>query len=192
VAAIAWVAAVGTGFSILWRHEGTPGALLAPPVHWPRNSLVALAPDRLTLVTFAHPNCPCTHATLAELGRLVAQCRERFVATVVFCTDPELGDGWQRAANPEQAAHIPGVLLRADPLGATTRVFGARTSGFTVVYSPSGALLYHGGITGSRGHEGDNPGAAAVRDLALTGALSLPSGAVYGCELFAAAEGGDR
>src|SRR5256885_12910626 len=34
--------------------------------------------------------------------------------------------------------------------------FGARTSGYVVVYDASGHLVFAGGITGSRGHAGDN------------------------------------
>ncbi len=188
-----WSAAVVVGFATLWRHDATPGVLGTPPVQWPANDAAALDPQRLTLVTFAHPHCPCTMATLGELARLLASRPEAFAATVAFYSDPELGPGWERSASWDRAASIPGVTVRCDPSGAAARTFAARTSGFTVVYTRAGDLVYHGGLTGSRGHEGDNPGAAAVLDLATGGGgAAVRSSAVYGCALFADADGGVR
>ena len=38
-----------------------------PVTLFPRNSAVRLVSDKLTLVLFAHPHCPCTGASLREL-----------------------------------------------------------------------------------------------------------------------------
>lgn len=54
------------------------------------------------------------------------------------------------------------VLAMNDRDGAELSRFGFRTSGDTRLYAPDGALVFHGGITASRGHEGDNPGQSAV------------------------------
>ena len=81
------------------------------------------------------------------------------------------------------AAAIPGVAAREDLDGAQARLFGAETSGFLVLYDPRGQLLFQGGITGSRGHAGDNAGEDAVA-LLLTGrAAGLRQTPVYGCSL---------
>ena len=80
---------------------------------------------------------------------------------------------------------IPGVRAVRDESGLEARRFGVQTSGQVLVYGASGALLYSGGATGSRGKVGENAGRAAILDALSTGraAASKP---VFGCELFAA------
>jgi len=73
-----------------------------------------------------------------------------------------------------------------DENGAEAQRFQSKTSGQTVLYAPSGELLFHGGITIARGHEGDNPGVDVIESLlqhkdAAPVAASTP---VFGCELF--------
>jgi hypothetical protein len=60
--------------------------------------------------------------------------------------------------------------------------FGALTSGAVVVYAPSGDLVFEGGLTIARGHEG---GAAPerIRDLVTANATSPLLGPVFGCGL---------
>ena len=53
-------------------------------------------------------------------------------------------------------------MLRDDD-GAEARRFGAETSGQTLLYDARGALAFSGGITGARGHAGDNAGRASLR-----------------------------
>jgi len=82
-----------------------------------------------------------------------------------------------------RAAAIPGVNVVADPAGREAQLFHASTSGRTLVYSAEGDLLFDGGITASRGHVGENPGATAV-GLLLTQNLNIRAAApVYGCPI---------
>ena len=71
-----------------------------------------------------------------------------------------------------------------DDNGVEAARFGAVTSGQTVLYDEDGALLFTGGITGARGHSGDNAGRASVVALfeSRTGRTSWTS--VFGCGLF--------
>jgi hypothetical protein len=73
-----------------------------------------------------------------------------------------------------------------DDGGVEARRFGVKTSGTVLLYSALGRLLFHGGITGSRGHEGDNYGitrlAAALRGGAGDTAVPVVS-RVFGCAL---------
>jgi hypothetical protein len=71
-----------------------------------------------------------------------------------------------------------------DEGGAEARRFGATTSGHAVLYSPDGRLLFRGGLTGARGHAGDNANLdalAAVLDGAPSPHINVP---VFGCPLF--------
>jgi hypothetical protein len=61
-----------------------------------------------------------------------------------------------------------------------------------VLYSPNGELLFSGGITGSRGHAGQNPGEDAVIALVNGRSLPLTHAHVYGCDLFDPAGNADQ
>jgi hypothetical protein len=74
-----------------------------------------------------------------------------------------------------------------DEGGDEARRFGVVASGHLLVYSADGRRLFSGGITSSRGHEGDSDGKSMVLDL-LKGNEKEMSAAVYGCSLF---EGGE-
>jgi hypothetical protein len=66
------------------------------------------------------------------------------------------------------------------------RIFAARTSGYVLLYSPAAKLLFQGGITGSRGHEGDNYGLSRLAGLLIAPAPESPNpviSRVFGCEL---------
>jgi len=171
------------GFSILLRYEGLPGRSGSGLVHWPVDAPVELDRSRPTLLLFAHPQCPCTRATLGELDRIAARCRGRMRAVVFILSEPELGDPWTHSTLWSQAAGIPGVDVRADLHGAIARRFGVCTSGHVLVYATDGRLLFQGGITDSRGHAGDNPGEDSVVRAILEGATKLVSTPVYGCSL---------
>lgn len=49
------------------------------------------------------------------------------------------------------------------------RRFGAYTSGQVMLYDTDRRLAFNGGITGSRGHEGNNKGRQAITDWIDTG-----------------------
>ena len=103
-------------------------------------------------------------------------------ATVLFYV-PREESGWEKEKLWRTAAAIPGVDVAADPDGIWAKHFGAETSGHVVLFDRGGHLVFRGGITGARGHEGDNAGQTAVVNLALTRHRSAESTAVFGCSL---------
>ncbi len=182
VAAVAWLFAVGAGITELWRHVNTPGTPGTPPATWPPASALDHDPERPTLVVVVDSRCRCTHATLHELGMLLAKCHGR-VAVHVLVTgareDPHVA---------ATAAQLPDVQVRTDAGGHEARHFGAFTSGAVALYSAQGRRLFHGGITGGRGHRGDNAGRDAVVGLVLGKGTRTPSAPVFGCSLCDAVE----
>jgi hypothetical protein len=130
-----------------------------------------------------HPKCPCSSATLTELNRIVARARGELTVTVAFYSPSSEPEGWGRTSLRDEAAAIPGVRVVDDPDGREAALFGAVNSGHVVLYAPNSRLLFHGGITASRAHEGDNLGedsvVAAINGAAPT-ATTTPT---YGCEL---------
>lgn len=181
--AILWFASIVAGARILLRYESAPGAPATAPQQWPLDAGLERNPGGPTLLVFAHPQCPCTRATLGELDRIAARARERVHLVVVFLAVDEFAESWTKSAMWEQAIGIPGVAVVADHGSRIARRFGAKTSGQTLLYGTSGALLFAGGITAARGHAGDNRGEDAVLELVLGRATQRESTAVFGCPL---------
>jgi hypothetical protein len=104
----------------------------------------------------------------------MARAQGSVAATVLFYRPRQFPPGWERTDLWRSAAAIPGVTVRADPEGREAQRFGAVTSGHVLLYDRAGQLLFTGGITGSRGHEGDNAGCDRVIRL-LTGSPTAPT-----------------
>ncbi len=173
-----WLALVGAGGYLIYRYETTAGATAAHGPVWPDGPGLARAADRPTLVMFAHPRCSCTAASLAELGGLLADAGVAPRVGVMFvgaAGDVEASPHWQAAGQ------LPGAIRLRDTAGEVRR-FGARTSGQVFVYGADGALMFSGGITGSRGHVGANAGRDAAA-AALRGIRGEPVHGVFGCAL---------
>ncbi|HXB60398.1 MAG TPA: hypothetical protein VNU95_12565 [Candidatus Acidoferrales bacterium] len=178
-----WLLTIGVGIAMVLRYENTSGAVGATVPHWPSVTQVALDPGRDTLVMFVHPKCPCTRATVGELNRIMTQCGGHIVAHVFFLQPAGFSDDWVHSGLWSTAAAIPGVSVQADPKGLIGQKFGAETSGYVLLYNPAGQLLFSGGITGSRGHAGDNAGEDAVIALVNGQNPGLTHTLVYGCSL---------
>ncbi len=183
---ICWAIAVGFGMHTLLAYKGKAGAAAPAPSVWPENKLVPRATGKPMVVMFAHPKCPCTRASIAEFESLVAKATGAFEPVVVFFR-PACGAGdWSESSLVKATRRIPRVRIAFDDDGMAARLFGAETSGHTLVYSAEGKLLFSGGITGSRGHIGDNAGSAAVLALLTKPSRTAPpqTARVFGCELF--------
>jgi len=178
--------AIVAGMGMLWRYSLTPGVAGTPPALWPTQSRLARKAGALTLVMLVHPRCSCSRASLEELATLMAQARGPLDATVIFLDPPGFDERWTKTDLWQSAMAIPRVSATVDH-GREARLFGAATSGQTMVYGGDGRLLFSGGITAARGHYGDNAGTHAIAALLERPAAHGRSDrtAVYGCALFA-------
>jgi len=156
VLVVGWALAVAAGFVVLMDYQNAPGTPADAPSSWPSETSLQRVSSKGALIVFAHPRCSCTRATMGELARLMRHVQDHVVTHVVF-VQPE---GYDRA-----------------------RRFGAFTSGQVLYYDADKQLRFAGGITGSRGHEGNNKGRQALRDLILTGTAPRASSFVFGCAL---------
>ncbi len=179
-----WLCAIAFGLCQLWRHDTTPGRMAAAPSEWPAASALARVPDRATLVLFAHPRCPCTRAGLSELARLMARCPDRATVYVLFYKPGNRPADWEKTDSYYRAAAIPGVHALCDPDGIEARRFHAFTSGQALLYDANGRLAFNGGITATRGHEGDNAGLSALIALLTGQTPERTRTPVFGCALF--------
>ncbi|MBI3507638.1 MAG: RedB protein [Proteobacteria bacterium] len=184
LATTAWFLAATGGMASLWTLEYAPAPAGSPPESWPAAAGVERDAAKATLVMLAHPKCPCTRASMAELERLMARNQGRISARVLFY-HPKGGDeSWRGGASRRTASAIPGVRVLDDEDGRTAKLFGAHASGHTLLYGRDGRLLFSGGITASRGQEGDSVGADAIHALA-SGRASASSSSVFGCSISA-------
>jgi hypothetical protein len=179
---LSWLAAVGAGFALLDRYKAQPAAQDTPPRRWPPESALERDTHRPTLLVFAHPACPCTRATVAELARLMARVSAQVAAQVVMVEPPDAPSEWAQSDLGARAAAIPGVTVVPDD-GREAARFRAQASGFVVMYDAEGRHLFSGGITPSRGHEGDSFGRRRI--LAALGgeAPDRDTSPVFGCSL---------
>ncbi len=178
-----WLLTVGAGIAVMLNYQNTCGSVGTTPEHWPSKTQIALDHNRDTLLMFAHPQCPCTQASMEEFNRLMAQCRGRVTAYVLFLKPSQFSNDWTRTDLWRSAAAIPDVTVQDDIDGALARKFGAETSGYILLYDPRGQILFKGGITDSRGHAGDNAGESVVVSLVNGQNTSLKQTPVYGCSL---------
>lgn len=178
-----WLASTAAGFIVLLNYQNARGRVGLTPQHWPSTTRVALHASKDTLIMFAHPQCPCTRASLEELNRLLARSEGKVAAQVVFFRPAAFSSDWARSGLWKSAAAMPGVTVVEDIDGAQARLFGAKTSGYVVLYDATGKLLFEGGITSGRGHPGDNVGEDAVASLLKGQRVALAQTPVYGCSL---------
>jgi hypothetical protein len=160
----AWILTVGAGLTMLWAYAGTPGPPAAALPAWPAAAFARDA-GKPALVLFLHPQCPCSRATVSELARRLAEVHASPAVYALIYRPSEARAGWEHTDLWDSAAAIPGVHVMTDDGGAMAHAFGAIVSGQALLYDAAGALQFSGGITGARGHEGDNPGHSAVREF---------------------------
>jgi hypothetical protein len=144
---------------------------------------MAKASDRATLLVFAHPRCPCSRATMAELARLLARTGDSLDARVILYHPANTPADWASGELWSKAASSPGVRVVDDEDGREAKRFDAETSGTTLLYDRAGALRFHGGITAARGHEGESAGAESIARWVIAGA-AVARTPVFGCAIW--------
>jgi len=179
-----WLLTIGTGLGMLWAYAGTPGTPAAAAATFPANASFTTDARGPILVLFLHPQCSCSRATLTELARLLAHAPVPAAMYALVYRPAGAGAGWDQTDVWRSAAAIHGMHVIPDVGGAQARVFGAFVSGQTMVYGASGALLFSGGLTSARGHEGDNDGRTAVTSILAGGQPATRRTPVFGCYLY--------
>ena len=173
-----WLVGIVAGFGALQAYSARAGPARAPSD--PAYAFLAAhqTPGRPLLVMAVHPRCPCTDASLAELGDLLARSKGGCDALLLQYHPA----GWPA----EPAFQILGgvrVPVVPDPNGATADKLGAETSGHCIFVDARGAIRFYGGLTVARGHRGRSPAQDAILEVVAGGSPGLTSAPVYGCAL---------
>jgi len=175
-----WLASIAYGFWDIREFESSPGAAMGAPSIWPSTSRIPAPRGETRVVIFVHPKCSCTRASLEELATLGARIPGPVSVWVVIEESQEVAFSSLPGASAINVLH---VTETHDPQGVEARLFGALTSGHVVVYDSSGKLRFSGGITGARGHVGDNWGAKRLTNAVAHPELAATTHGVYGCPL---------
>jgi hypothetical protein len=183
VAIALWLVAGALGFGVLLHYEQTAGSFSSVPERWPSASQIRRS-NSFTLLMFIHPKCPCSRASIAELNRLLVHSHGNVSTKVVLLQPVDMPSDWATGQLWDSAAFIPGVEVLADTNASEAQLFGAETSGFTLLYDNQNRLLFKGGITAGRGHSGENAGARALVSI-LNGMIPAKTNTpTFGCDLF--------
>ena len=189
VCVAAWMLAVAAGAKAAWDYQTTAGTPGQPSERWPAGSALAPPSSGATLVLVAHPHCPCTRASVGELGRIMARLGGRLSAQVLVYRPREFHAGWERTEVWAAAERIPGVTVRVDVDGTEAGRFGAATSGQVLVYDARGRRRFSGGITSARGHLGESVGHERIAAIVEGRENGEATTRVFGCALAGSREG---
>jgi hypothetical protein len=186
IATAVWLIAAAAGLAVLWQYDNAPGENAMAPRVWPEGTALVRATGTPTLILLAHPQCSCTRASLAELAEALARATVRPRTYVLFLKPDGVSDEWTVTDLWRTASALPDVTVIRDDAGTEARRFGVETSGQTLLYDGAGTLLFAGGITGARAHQGDNDGRRSIVALLNRSTPARTETNVFGCSLFSA------
>lgn len=179
----AWFVACGSVLWLLWSYSNAAGPQGMLPVGWTPDARLECPEDRPMLLVFAHPKCPCTRATMSAIERLQRDVPGTFATRVVFYEPDGADASWHQTDLWVRAQKLIDAKAIADPGGSISGGAGAAVSGCVALLDPQDGLLFWGGVTPSRGHEGESVGLNSLRSI-LRGQEPVESRApVFGCEL---------
>lgn len=152
--------------------------------HWPEGSMIKRDDKAYHLIVMMHPHCPCSRATLHELISIITKSREKVSLYILFSKPKSFPQKWVETDLYTNAQKVPDTHIFIDENSQQARLFGAVSSGQTFLFDAKGTLLFSGGITASRGHEGDSIGKNAIMDILQNKDVHLTqSPPVFGCLL---------
>lgn len=182
---VLWFTGVCGGMSVLWSYSSEPShASTSAAGRWPEGSGVSRNESIPTLVVAIHPKCPCSRATAEELSRIVRYTQQRMEVIALVYSPDSMPQGWERTDLWSSLSKVTWCRVISDTNGAEIARFGAATSGECMLFGADGVLVFHGGITGSRGHAGDNAGSSSVVAYSRGHELQRSSTPVFGRSIF--------
>lgn len=178
-----WISLLFVGHLVLYEYELTPSPLANSKRVFPQSSDVQLSHGRQNIVMFLHPSCPCSEASVDEFHELMRAGEKDSVGTVVFYMPPEKEPEWSLAPIVQRVKRIRNVTIEYDTDGSRAETFGVTTSGHVLIYDGRGILQFTGGITGSRGHTGENHYFDLAKQCILARKAKYTTTPVFGCAL---------
>lgn len=183
-----WACLIGFCYYALIAYSAASGTQVHDndSKYWPQTQVNTLTRNkgRFTLITFIHPHCPCSRASLNELNKIMTRTHSCMDCKVVFLKPSVYGENWEKSDLWQISKEIPNSERTPDLDGLLAKSFNATTSGQTFLYDPDGKLVFSGGVTAARGHEGDSPGSIAIESLSSKKKITSRCSQAFGCPLF--------
>lgn len=182
---VIWSLGISYGMVRVYDYQTTPGrgAENLARRSWPASASTPSSLPRLML--FGHPRCPCTVTSLKRLHELSACRPGQSSMEIIFVRPREDDPDWTTSASVQLAEAIPDAKIFWDRDAQLSAAYGIRTSGHVLAFDADGALKFSGGMTPSRGHDGESSGAKRVRELIERQTVGPPlQTPVFGCPLF--------
>jgi len=185
-----WLTAVAAGLWCVERYgfsvnEPSPNGVAEV---WPADSTLVPSEGRWTLLMFLHPKCPCTRASIHELERMLVSLRSTSTALpdllVVAGVPPNADESWWNTDTVARVRQIDHAQVFIDRGGREAARFGAVTSGFLLLFDPSGHRRYAGGVTWARGQEGANTGCDLLAKILRGEERQRNAIPAFGCRLY--------
>ena len=183
VLTLVWSLAVVCGMSSVISYSNTPGEKNSPPNLLPQEAPISINDNNYQLFMFIHPKCPCTRSSIRELERIITSCPEDITITFYCFAPSDKNENWINTDIVKSAQAIPRSTIISDVDGRLAKSFDAKTSGHVLLYHPNGSLLFSGGITAGRGHEGDNIGRTFITDVVKNKSSKRTQCFTYGCSI---------
>ena len=185
-----WFVAVMLGGIPLLNYANTSASGTVAVNEWPENSAITHTVGSPHVLFFAHPQCPCTRASVRELARALPRVAGPFQLTLVVS---DLGaDTEPLGILSSEVRTIRSMRHFFDGAAVETARFGVESSGHVLVFAEDGRLVFSGGITASRGHEGGSRAQDDfLRQLRAGDSLPLCEHPVFGCALVQPGEVGE-
>jgi len=177
-----WLLAIGSGYCWIMARSFESGKLV-------ENLVLDLKTTHMldtahpTLFVFLHPECPCSAATVEELARISEQCRGELKILGIFSDYSTLPHPSSQSKMWNKVESILGARSLLDADAHLRRSFHAATSGECFLLAPDAHVLYHGGITSSRGHSGPSSGGDAIISYFNGDTMGMVTAPVFGCTL---------
>ena len=185
--AVVWACILAGLFFALIAYGTTPGPSSLPPTQSPlrpaSGELQSSAATDWEVVMAVHPKCSYTAASRNELNRLLSQVDDNVNCRFLVYHPAETDPNWIDGRITSSLSEFPRSTIQADEAGEVARELGMQTSGAVVVFDPHGKTRFHGGITVSRNHEGDNLGVRSISMLIQGQTPPLSTTPVFGCRL---------
>jgi len=175
-----WLGLIAAGYGWLLRYGFAPGQMATAPEIVPPSLAASNYVGHAQMFLALHPRCPCSRATVKELAKILSRIPGTINTTVLVYKPAGEEESWLQSSLLDECVNC---RVLSDPDGRLAASLGSLTSGSVVVYDAKGNLRYQGGITASRGHEGDNAGERAVLEILSGSCESYKSMPVFGCPI---------
>lgn len=169
------------------NRPGASGAALVETVE--AVGVAGRSKGKPSLIVFIHPHCFCSWATFRQLETVLNETNDIDLPVVeiyVFVPVEEPRGDWMNSKLVRAFAGLPNAILTKDSGGRFALNYGSLTSGSICFIDKDSKLKFSGGITSSRGHQGECSASETLKSVLGGDEVESDQARppVFGCPLF--------